>query len=145
MNHSAHRRLRVLILTKVFPNALQPLAAAFNRQQFACLARRGDLQVLAPIQWFPGAARTGQRTEAGRLRDLPDYEWIDGAASSATRGCFTCPGWTTRSLPVCTWPRCFRWCAGCAANRASTWCWVRSSIPTGWPPPGWPDCWGCLR
>src|SRR5687767_3735037 len=78
MNHTATRRLRVLILTKVFPNAMQPLAAAFNRQQFACLSRMCDLQVLAPIQWFPGAAQTGQRTEAGRLLNLPDFEWIDG-------------------------------------------------------------------
>src|SRR5688572_27861413 len=74
----AARRLRVLILTKVFPNAFQPLAAAFNRQQFACLARKADVELLVPVQWFPGAAASGTRTEAGRLARLPDFEWIDG-------------------------------------------------------------------
>ena len=49
-------RLRVLVLTKIFPNPRQPFAAAFNRQQFAALARRVDLQVVVPVQWFPGAA-----------------------------------------------------------------------------------------
>jgi teichuronic acid biosynthesis glycosyltransferase TuaC len=78
MNRPASQRLRVLILTKVFPNALQPLAAAFNRQQFAALARLADVEVLAPIQWFPGATRLGNRTEAGRLASLPDTETIDG-------------------------------------------------------------------
>jgi glycosyltransferase involved in cell wall biosynthesis len=78
MKELASRRLRVLILTKVFPNALQPLAAAFNRQQFASLSRLADVEVLAPIQWFPGARLLGNRTEAGRLIDLPDAEWIDG-------------------------------------------------------------------
>jgi glycosyltransferase involved in cell wall biosynthesis len=80
MNEAASRpdRLRVLILTKVFPNALQPLAAAFNRQQFAALARMADVQVVAPIQWFPGATRLGNRTEAGRLASLPASETVDG-------------------------------------------------------------------
>jgi teichuronic acid biosynthesis glycosyltransferase TuaC len=71
-------RLRVLILTKVFPNAFQPLAAAFNRQQFASLARKADLELLVPVQWFPGAEATGDRTEAGRLSRLPDFEWTEG-------------------------------------------------------------------
>jgi len=75
---AAGRRLRILILTKVFPNALQPHHAAFNRQQFACLGRKADLELVVPVQWFPGAAATGQRTEAGRLAALPDFEWMDG-------------------------------------------------------------------
>jgi len=71
-------RLRVLILTKVFPNAVQPLAAAFNRQQFASLARLADLELLVPIQWFPGARQTGNRTEAGKLSAVPDFDWVEG-------------------------------------------------------------------
>jgi glycosyltransferase involved in cell wall biosynthesis len=57
---------------------LQPLGAAFNRQQFAALARRADLQVVVPVQWFPGAAAFGNRTEAGKLASIPDWDWIDG-------------------------------------------------------------------
>ncbi len=72
------QRLRVLALTKIFPNPRQPLGAAFNRQQFAALARRADLQVVVPVQWFPGAARFGDRTEAGKLARVPAYDWVDG-------------------------------------------------------------------
>jgi glycosyltransferase involved in cell wall biosynthesis len=68
----------VLALTKVFPNPVQPLGAAFNRQQFACLARRADVQVVVPVQWFPGAERLGPRTEAGKLARVPDFDWVDG-------------------------------------------------------------------
>jgi glycosyltransferase involved in cell wall biosynthesis len=73
-------RLRVLIVTKVFPNALEPLAAAFNRQQFAALARLADLELLAVVHWFPGAGVLpgADRTWAGKLARLPAYEWTDG-------------------------------------------------------------------
>jgi teichuronic acid biosynthesis glycosyltransferase TuaC len=78
---AAPARLRVLVLTKVFPNAAEPWAAAFNRQQFAALARRPDVErveIVAPVPWFPGAGRFGGRTGAGRLHDVPAFEWIDG-------------------------------------------------------------------
>ncbi|HEY0706942.1 MAG TPA: glycosyltransferase family 4 protein [Polyangia bacterium] len=74
----SEKRLRVLILTKVFPSALEPVAAAFNRQQFAALARFADIELLAPVPWFPGAAASGPRTGAGKLARLPSFEWIDG-------------------------------------------------------------------
>jgi teichuronic acid biosynthesis glycosyltransferase TuaC len=72
--------LRVLILTKVFPNAVEPLAAAFNRQQFGALASLPgvDVEIVAPVPWFPGAAHTGARTGAGRLHTVSEFEWIDG-------------------------------------------------------------------
>jgi teichuronic acid biosynthesis glycosyltransferase TuaC len=73
-------RLRILILTKVFPNAAEPLAAAFHRQQFGALARQPgvEVEVVAPVPWFPGAAHTGARTGAGRLHAVPQFEWIEG-------------------------------------------------------------------
>jgi teichuronic acid biosynthesis glycosyltransferase TuaC len=77
-NPATQKRLRVLALTKVFPNPRQPLAAAFNRQQFSALARRADLKVVVPVQWFPGAAHFGDRTEASRLARIPDYDWVEG-------------------------------------------------------------------
>jgi teichuronic acid biosynthesis glycosyltransferase TuaC len=78
VNVNPARRLRVVALTKVFPNPVQPLGAAFNRQQFAALARRADLRVVVPVQWYPGAARFGKRTDAGKLASVPDYDWVDG-------------------------------------------------------------------
>ena len=70
--------LRILVLTKVFPNAREPAAAAFNRQQFAALARLGTVDLRVPVQWFPGAGLLPERTGAGRLAGLGRFDWIDG-------------------------------------------------------------------
>ena len=74
------RRLRVLIITKIFPNAEEPLSAPFNRQQFAALSRRCDVEVLATIPWFPAARLFRRWSSAGRLNAVPARETIDGVA-----------------------------------------------------------------
>ncbi len=70
--------LRVLAITKIFPNAAEPLSAPFNRQQFAALADHCDLQVMATIPWFPGAGLLGRWSSAGRLARVPRREHIAG-------------------------------------------------------------------
>lgn len=70
--------MRVLIVTKIFPNAVEPLSSPFNRQQFAALGRRCDVEVLATIPWFPGARAFGRWSTAGRLAGVPRRETIDG-------------------------------------------------------------------
>jgi len=70
--------VRVLIVTKIFPNAVEPLSSPFNRQQFAALGRRCDVEVLATIPWFPGARAFGRWSTAGRLAGVPRRETIDG-------------------------------------------------------------------
>jgi teichuronic acid biosynthesis glycosyltransferase TuaC len=70
--------LRVLIVTKIFPNAVEPLSAPFNRQQFAALAKHCDVEVLATIPWFPGAGLVGQRSSAAALAAVPAVEEIAG-------------------------------------------------------------------
>lgn len=62
--------MRVLAVTKIFPNALEPHSAPFNRQQLAALSRRCEVEVLATIPWFPGLARD--------KRAIPRREVIDG-------------------------------------------------------------------
>ena len=47
--------MRALIVTKIFPNRVEPLSSPFNRQQFAELAKLCDVEILATIPWFPGA------------------------------------------------------------------------------------------
>jgi teichuronic acid biosynthesis glycosyltransferase TuaC len=68
--------MRVLIVTKIFPNALEPLSSPFNRQQFDALAKICDVQLLATIPWFPGAQWLGRWSAAGRLTGVPDAERI---------------------------------------------------------------------
>ena len=48
--------MRVLIVTKIFPNRVEPLSSPFNRRQFAALSHFCDVEVLATIPWFPGAS-----------------------------------------------------------------------------------------
>ena len=70
--------MRVLILTKIFPNRAEPRSSPFNRQQFAALSRLCDVRILATIPWFPGARRFARWSRAGRLLDVPETETIDG-------------------------------------------------------------------
>jgi teichuronic acid biosynthesis glycosyltransferase TuaC len=73
-------RLRVLAITKIFPNAAEPLSAPFNRQQLAALAARPDvdLAVMATIPWYPGAGLLARWSSAGRLAQVPARETIAG-------------------------------------------------------------------
>jgi glycosyltransferase involved in cell wall biosynthesis len=80
--------MRVLILTKIFPNQLEPLSAPFNRRQFAALSRLCEVEVLATIPWFPGASAFGRWSSAGRLTTVPDHERIDGVAVEHPRFAF---------------------------------------------------------
>jgi glycosyltransferase involved in cell wall biosynthesis len=70
--------MRVLAITKIFPNAVEPLSAPFNRQQLAELAELCSLEVFATIPWFPGAAAFNRWSLAGRLVGVPREETIDG-------------------------------------------------------------------
>jgi glycosyltransferase involved in cell wall biosynthesis len=70
--------MRVLILTKIFPNSVEPLSSPFNRRQFHELARLCDVEVLATIPWFPGAKAFARWSPAGRLFDVPKEERIAG-------------------------------------------------------------------
>ncbi len=72
------RRLRVLVVTRLFPNAALPHAAAFNRQQLVALARLCDVELLAVIPWFPGARLFSSWSAAGRLSRVPRTERLDG-------------------------------------------------------------------
>ena len=70
--------MRVLVVTKIFPNCAEPFSSPFNRQQFRALARYAETEVLATIPWFPGASLLRRWSPAGRLTDVPASEEIDG-------------------------------------------------------------------
>ncbi|HET6611975.1 MAG TPA: hypothetical protein VFG83_08310, partial [Kofleriaceae bacterium] len=51
----AHRPpMRVLAITKLFPNRTDPWSAPFNRQQIVALSALCTVHVWATIPWFPG-------------------------------------------------------------------------------------------
>jgi teichuronic acid biosynthesis glycosyltransferase TuaC len=70
--------LRVLAITKIFPNAAEPLSAPFNRQQFAALSKRCELSVMGTIPWFPGSGLLGKYSTASKLSRVPYRETIEG-------------------------------------------------------------------
>ena len=70
--------MRVLIVTKIFPNRAEPSSSPFNRQQFAALSRYCEVQVLATIPWFPAAAAFRRWSSVASLADVPSSESIDG-------------------------------------------------------------------
>jgi glycosyltransferase involved in cell wall biosynthesis len=72
--------MRVLVVTREFPNSVDPHFAPFNRQQFVALAKVCDVDVLASIPWFPGAEFFAGTSDAGRLIGVPREERIDGLA-----------------------------------------------------------------
>jgi glycosyltransferase involved in cell wall biosynthesis len=80
--------VRVLAITKIFPNAAEPLSAPFNRQQFAALRELCTLEVMATIPWFPGAGLVARWSSAGRLARVPRREIIDGIEVTHPRTLF---------------------------------------------------------
>ncbi|HEY1922574.1 MAG TPA: glycosyltransferase [Tepidisphaeraceae bacterium] len=43
--------MRILILTSLYPNPWEPHRAQFNRQQFAALAAKHEVRLIAPVAW----------------------------------------------------------------------------------------------
>jgi len=68
--------LRVLVVSKIFPNAQEPMLGPYNRLKFGELNRRCEVTLLALVPWLPGVRRFG--SEAIRRRSLiPREEWVD--------------------------------------------------------------------
>jgi teichuronic acid biosynthesis glycosyltransferase TuaC len=70
--------MKVLVVTREFPNSVEPHFAPFNRQQFVALARTCEVDVLASIPWFPGAGFFKGRSDAGKLVRVPREEDVAG-------------------------------------------------------------------
>lgn len=81
-------RLRVLVITKLFPNGVAPSFAVFNRQQFAALGRLCDVEVMAVIPTYPGVAWMAPMSDAGRFSAVPAQETIDGLRVRHPRALF---------------------------------------------------------
>jgi len=77
--------VRVVAVTQIWPNSLEPLAAAFNVQQFRELAKLCDLEVLSAVASFPLAKLTGQPPRPAKLAHLPAHETIAGIPTTYLR------------------------------------------------------------
>ncbi len=66
-------RLRVAIITNLFPSNAAPGFAPFNRQQFSSLAKLANVEVYAIVPW-----RLGKYAAGGSSTDVVAKEWIDG-------------------------------------------------------------------
>lgn len=81
MNESWQRgalvKMRVLILSHMYPNRVSPLAGIFVRQQAVALAKLGvEVTVVAPIPWVPRLM--AGRGKWGGYPSLPPQERPDG-------------------------------------------------------------------
>src|SRR3954468_15551863 len=95
--------MRVLVLTKIFPNGMEPLSSPFNRQQVAALARRCEVRVIAPVPWFPGARFLGDRARAGRLARLPSEETVEGIPTYHPHGLYLPRIGVSVAVPLLCW------------------------------------------
>jgi teichuronic acid biosynthesis glycosyltransferase TuaC len=70
--------LRVLVVTRIFPNRVEPLACPFQRRQMIALSKRAEVVVMGAIPYVPGASLLGDRARVGRLARVPAEDTIDG-------------------------------------------------------------------
>jgi glycosyltransferase involved in cell wall biosynthesis len=78
---SLGQTMRVLVITQLWPNGVEPRSAPFNLQQMKCLARTCDVSVLAALAYLPGATHLPDRVRPPRARalaELPARESIEG-------------------------------------------------------------------
>lgn len=66
-------RLRVLIVTNLFPSNVDPGYAPFNRQQFGPLGKLAEVEVLGVVPW-----RFGRYHGSGSSKNVVSEEQIDG-------------------------------------------------------------------
>ena len=68
-------KLRVLVLTQIFPNKEQPSLGIFVKERIKKVAKFCDLKIVAPVPWFP-PLRTFKRWYG--FSQIPRYEIIEG-------------------------------------------------------------------
>jgi len=77
-NSRTRRPLRVLAVTRIFPNQVEPLACPFQRHQLKALSKEAEVEVLGVIPYLPGASMLGDKARVGRLARVPARDVIDG-------------------------------------------------------------------
>ena len=73
--------MRILVVTKIFPNRTRPDGATYNRQQLRALATTDEIDVMATIPWLPAGSLFGRESTAA----IPRRDRIDGLRVSHPR------------------------------------------------------------
>lgn len=77
--------MRVLIITKVFPNQADPNTAPFNLYQFAALAKLCEVEILALVPWFPGCGVEARLTGRPNPNRVPAVSHLMGIEATHPR------------------------------------------------------------
>jgi teichuronic acid biosynthesis glycosyltransferase TuaC len=81
--------MRILAITPIWPDRLEPVRAPYNVQQFKRLGRRSEIHVLDAIPYMPLARLLRLKIRAARTAELPMEDRIEGV-----------PTWNVRQLYV---------------------------------------------
>src|SRR5262245_56054431 len=65
--------MRVLVLSSVFPNSVQPQFGIFVRERMARVAQHCEILVVAPVAWFP----FNKLLRGVRGASIPRFEFQD--------------------------------------------------------------------
>ncbi len=77
--------MKVLAITQIWPNSLEPLRGPYNVQQFVELQKHVDVEVLAAVAYVPGASLVGKPPRPALLAKLPAEETISGIKTTYLR------------------------------------------------------------
>jgi glycosyltransferase involved in cell wall biosynthesis len=101
--------MRILALTNLYPNPLQPHRAPFNRNQLRMLAKQHEVRVIAPIAWTDewSARRCGDAALPSGRRHIFDNLLVEHPRYYFPPGILR--GW---------YGRCYRWSVRRAFNEA---------------------------
>ena len=70
--------MKLLVITNLFPNAVEPARGLFNKQQLRELAKRCELAVVAPVPWFPRWRVLARFSGWHRFAQVPAHDVIEG-------------------------------------------------------------------
>ncbi len=68
--------MKILVISHLFPNQVNPTLGLFVQQQIKALAKHCDLRVIAPLPWVPAILRFNKKWQT--YNQTPDFEIIDG-------------------------------------------------------------------
>jgi glycosyltransferase involved in cell wall biosynthesis len=91
--------MRVVAITQIWPNSVEPLRTPFNVRQFSSLKRKCEVVVLAAVPFVPGANLVGLPERPAKLYGLPARETISGIETHYMRQLYV-PKLVSAAVPL---------------------------------------------